>query len=169
LVFAAAGPLWALFTIASRRWRVDAWRATVAVAVTGGAAAVPLWLLFGDGAALLAQGWRVIGTQALVQGALSGLLAVHAFGRTAALLGPGRAAVFPAMVPALAVLAGVPVAGEWLEAVQWLGLATVLAGLPLAHGVVPPGFMTRTACRPYTDSCSRHHGRTGTYEMGNLS
>ncbi|NGM23246.1 DMT family transporter [Roseomonas stagni] len=138
LIFAAAGLLWALFTIASRRWKVDAWRATTAVAVIGGAAALPLWLAFGDGPALLAQGWRVIGTQALVQGALSGLLAVHAFGRAAALLGPARAAIFPAMVPALAVLAGIPVAGEWPEPVQWLGLATVLAGLPLAMGLWRP-------------------------------
>lgn len=136
LIFAAAGLLWALFTITARRWKVDAWRATVAVAVLGGAMAVPLYLLFGDAPALLAQDWRVVGTQALVQGALSGLLAVFAFGRAVVLLGPVRAAVFPAMVPALAVLAGIPVAGEWPEPVQWLGLATVLAGLPLAMGLL---------------------------------
>jgi drug/metabolite transporter (DMT)-like permease len=136
LIFAAAGLLWSLFTVASRRWKVDPWRATIAVAVIGGAAALPLWLVCGDGPALLAQGWRVIGTQALVQGALSGLLAVYAFGRAAAALGPARAAMFPAMVPALAVLAGIPVTGEWPEPVQWLGLATVLAGLPLAMGLI---------------------------------
>jgi drug/metabolite transporter (DMT)-like permease len=136
LIFAAAGLLWALFTIASRRWRVDAWRATVAVALLGGAAAVPLWLVFGDAPRLAAQGVGVIATQALVQGALSGLLAVFAFGRAVALLGPARAAMFPAMVPALAVLAGIPVTGEWPEPIQWLGLLTVVAGLPLAMGMV---------------------------------
>ncbi len=136
LMFAAAGVLWALFTIASRRWRVDPWRATVAVAVLGGLAALPLWLLLGDAQALLAQGPRVIATQAVVQGALSGLLAVFAFSWAVALLGPVRAAMFPAMVPALAVLAGIPVAGEWPEAVQWLGLGAVLAGLPLAMGLL---------------------------------
>jgi drug/metabolite transporter (DMT)-like permease len=136
LIFAAAGLFWAAFTIAARRWQVDAWRATVAVALLGGLAAVPLWLVFGDAPALLAQGWGVIATQALVQGALSGLLAVYAFGRAVAVLGPVRAAMFPAMVPALAVLAGIPVAGEWPEPVQWLGLTTVLAGLPLAMGLL---------------------------------
>lgn len=136
LLFAEAGLLWALFTIFARRWRVDAWRATVAVAVVGGAASLPLWLLLGDAGALLAQGPRVIATQALVQGALSGLLAVFAFGRAVALLGPSRAALFPAMVPALAVLAGVPVAGEWPEAMQWVGLGVVLVGLPVAAGVL---------------------------------
>lgn len=136
LMFAGAGLLWALFTIACRAWRVPAWRATVLVALLGGAASVPLWLLFGDAAALLAQGWRAIGIQALVQGALSGLLAVHAFGRAVVLLGPVRAAMFPAMVPALAILAGIPVAGEWPDATQWLGLGAVLAGLPLAMGLI---------------------------------
>jgi drug/metabolite transporter (DMT)-like permease len=136
LLFAAAGLLWASFTIMARRWRVDPWRATVAVALLGGAAALPAWLLLGDAPALLAQGGAVLATQALVQGALSGLLAVFAFGRAAALLGPSRAALFPAMVPALAVLAGIPVAGEWPEPVQWLGLGIVVAGLPVAAGVL---------------------------------
>ncbi|PWS37456.1 EamA/RhaT family transporter [Falsiroseomonas bella] len=136
LLFAAAGLLWALFTIACRAWRVDAWHATVAVAVLGGAAIIPVWLWLGDAPALAAQGWSVIATQALVQGALSGVLAVFAFGRAVVLLGPARAAMFPAMVPALAVLAGIPVAGEWPEPVQWLGLTTVLCGLPLAMGLM---------------------------------
>lgn len=136
LLFAAAGLLWALFTVASRRWRVDPGRATLAVALLGGAMALPLWLALGDAPALLAQGWQVLATQAVVQGALSGLLAVFAFSRSVALLGPSRAAMFPAAVPAMAVLAGIPVAGEWPEPVQWLGLATVLLGLPLAMGLL---------------------------------
>lgn len=139
LLFAGAGLLWALFTIVSRAWRVDAWGVTMVVALLGGAAMVPAWLVLGDAPALLSQGWGVIGTQALVQGALSGLLAVFAFGRAVALLGPVRAATFPAMVPALAVLAGIPVTGEWPEPVQWLGLLTVLLGLPLAMGLLGAG------------------------------
>jgi drug/metabolite transporter (DMT)-like permease len=137
LSFAAAGLLWAGFTVLSRRWGVGAWPATLAVAVFGGAVALPLWLVFGDPAALLAQGSRVLLTQAVVQGALSGLLAVYAFGKAIAILGPARAAIVPALVPGLAVLAGIPVAGEWPDAVQWLGLAVVMAGLPLALGLLP--------------------------------
>jgi drug/metabolite transporter (DMT)-like permease len=136
LAFAGAGLLWALFTIASRAWRVDPMRATAVVALLGGAATVPLWLVFGDAGALAAQGARVIVTQALVQGALSGLFAVYAFSRAVALLGPVRAALFPALVPVLAVLAGIPVAGEWPDAWQTAGLAVVMAGLPVAMGLV---------------------------------
>jgi drug/metabolite transporter (DMT)-like permease len=136
LLFAAAGLLWALFTIASRAWRVDAWRVTVVVALLGGAAILPAWLVLGDAPALLAQGWGVIGTQAVVQGcALRPACRLRLRpGRRAARA--VRAAMFPAMVPALAVLAGIPVTGEWPEPVQWLGLLTVLLGLPLAMGLL---------------------------------
>jgi drug/metabolite transporter (DMT)-like permease len=85
---------------------------------------------------LAAQGVRVIAVQALLPCALSGLVAVFAFGRAVALLGPARAAMFSAMVPALAVLIGIPVTGEWPDPLQWTGLAIVLAGLPLAMGLV---------------------------------
>ena len=67
---------------------------------------------------------------------LVGVLAVYAFARAVLLLGAARAAMFPAMVPAVAVLFGIPVAGEWPEPAQWLGLGIVLAGLPLAMGLL---------------------------------
>jgi drug/metabolite transporter (DMT)-like permease len=139
LCFVAAGLLWALFTVASRRWRVDPLAATAVVSVLGGLVAVPLWLALGDASALLAQGWGVIGVQALVQGPLSGVLAVYAFSRAVAALGAARAALFPAMVPVVAVLLGLPVAGEWPTAGQWLGLAVVMAGLPVAMGLLRRG------------------------------
>lgn len=136
LAFAAAGLLWAGFTVASRRFRVDALGATAVVSVLGGVASLGLWLGFGDPAAMLAQGWRVLALQAVVQGGVVGVLAVYAFAQAVARLGAARAAMFPAMVPAIAVLFGIPVTGEWPEPAQWLGLGIVLAGLPLAMGLL---------------------------------
>ena len=127
-----AGLLWAGFTVASRRMRADALTATAVVSVLGGAASHGLWLGFGDPAAMLAQGWRVLAVQAVVQGGVGGVLAVYAFARAVALLGAARAAMAPAVVPALAVVFGIPVAGEWPEPAQWLWLGVVMAGLPLA-------------------------------------
>jgi len=136
LLFVAAGLLWAGFTVAGRAWRVDPLQATAVVSVLGGLASLGLWLGFGDPAAMLAHGPRVLLVQALVQGALTGVGAVYAFARAVKALGAARAAVYPAMVPAIAVLAGIPVAGEWPTPQQALGLGIVLAGLPLAMGIV---------------------------------
>jgi drug/metabolite transporter (DMT)-like permease len=113
LCFAAAGLLWAAFTVLGRRWGVAPMAATAVVSVVGGAIAVLVFLAFGDAGALLAQGPRVILTQAVVQGPLSGILAVYAFARAVAALGAARAALFTALVPGVAVLLGVPAAGEW--------------------------------------------------------
>ena len=137
LAFAAAGLLWAGFTIACRAWGVDPLRATAVVAVLGGVASVPLWRGFGDPSAMFALGGRVLVTQALVQGVLSGVVAVYAYGRAVAALGAARAAIFAALVPVMAVIAGVPIAGEWPVGLQWPGLAIVLAGLSLAMGLLP--------------------------------
>jgi hypothetical protein len=52
-----------------------------------------------------------------------------------AVLGAARAAMFLAMVPAVAVLFGIPVPSERPKSMQWLGLAVVLAGPPLAMGL----------------------------------
>ncbi|MDO9709454.1 DMT family transporter [Paracraurococcus lichenis] len=136
LAFAAAGLLWAGYTLASRLFRADPLTATAVVSVLGGVASLGLWLGFGDPAAMLAQGWRVLALQAAIQGGLVGALSVFAFSRAVALLGAARAAMFPAMVPAFAVLFGIPVAGEWPEAAQWIGLGVVMAGLPVAMGLL---------------------------------
>jgi drug/metabolite transporter (DMT)-like permease len=72
----------------------------------------------------------------LVQGVLSGVVAVILFTRAVALLGASSAAIFPALVPAATILIGIPVAGEWPTAGQWLGLAVVSGGLLIAVGAV---------------------------------
>jgi drug/metabolite transporter (DMT)-like permease len=49
------------------------------------------------------------------------------------LLGAGRAAVFPAIVPALALLVGWLLIGEPPTVLQAVGLVTVLSGFYLAQ------------------------------------
>lgn len=76
--------------------------------------------------------------QALVQGLLSGVVAVLAFTAAARGLGASRAAAFPALVPVTATLIGIPVAGEWPGVVQAAGLAVVVGGMVLAVGLWAP-------------------------------
>ncbi len=77
--------------------------------------------------------------QVLVQGLLAGVLSVIAYTHAVRLIGAARAAVFPALVPAAAILIGIPVAGEWPTGLQWVGLSLVSAGLLVAIGVVRIG------------------------------
>ena len=79
------------------------------------------------------QGCRRTRWQALGQGILAGPAALYLFAVSIQLLGAGRAAVFPAMVPALALLVGWLLIGEAPTTLQGAGLVTVLLGFYLAQ------------------------------------
>ena len=142
-MFAGAGLMWAAFTILSKRWGVNPIAGTAAVSIVSAAIYAPIYLI--------SVGWRhlasvpptILGPQVVVQGVLTGVLAVIAYSRAVQLLGPGRAAVFPALVPAAAILLGVPVAGEWPNTLQLTGLALVTAGLLIAIGLLRAPAWTR--------------------------
>lgn len=136
VLFAAAGLSWATFTVLLRRWRMDPLAATSAVCVLSAAVVIPAYLLFGAPDRLAAIGAGPLATQIVVQGLLAGALAVIAYGQAVASLGAGRAAIFPALVPAFSLLTGVPVTGEMPTAPQLIGIAIVSIGLLLALDVV---------------------------------
>src|SRR5262249_36208235 len=88
---------------------------------------------FGGPARLVAAGLHENVLQALGQGILAGPAALYLFAISIQLLGAGRAAVFPAMVPALALLVGWLLIGEAPTALQGAGLFTVLLVFSLAQ------------------------------------
>jgi drug/metabolite transporter (DMT)-like permease len=133
-MFAAAGALWAGFTILARRWGLKALPATAAVATVSMLAVVPWHLATQDLSRIAALAPAALLTQVLVQGVLSGIVAVVFFTRAAELLGPAPAAIFPALVPAAAILLGIPVTGEWPTAWQTAGLVVVSLGLLVTIG-----------------------------------
>ena len=67
--------------------------------------------------------------QVLVQGLLTGIISMIAFGRAIQILGAGRATLFPALGPGSAVLIGIPVVGELPTGLQIGGLLVVTLGL----------------------------------------
>jgi drug/metabolite transporter (DMT)-like permease len=141
-MFVAAGLLWACFTTFTRRWGVKALPATAAVSVLSCALILPVYAATTGFDRLLALPTATLLTQVLIQGVLSGVVAVIAYTRAAELLGPARAAIFPALVPAAAIIIGIPVTGEIPTIVQLSGLALVSFGLLVAIGVV--SFMKRS-------------------------
>jgi drug/metabolite transporter (DMT)-like permease len=135
-MFVAAGLMWAGFTILSRRWGISPLGATAAVSVISLLIYTPFYLGFVGFGRLLAQPWSVLVPQIVVQGLLSGVVAVIAYSAAVQRLGAGRAAAFPALVPAVAIILGIPIAEEWPTALQLSGLVVVTLGLGLASGLM---------------------------------
>ena len=128
-LFMAAGALFALYSVLSRRWNVGPMHATGSVTVIAGILFLPPYLAFHGLHNLLALPWPMLVAQILVQGLLTGIISMIAFGRAIQILGAGRATLFPALVPGSAVLIGIPVVGEWPNGLQIGGLLVVTLGL----------------------------------------
>jgi len=136
LMFGASSLLWATFTLLLRAWRVEAARATAVVSVMSCVLASPIYLAVRgiDHLAALPVGPIVV--QGLTQGLIQGVITIMAYSKAVALLGVSRAVLFPAIVPAVSVLIGIPLVGEIPDAVQIAGILTVSVGLLIAVGVL---------------------------------
>lgn len=84
------------------------------------------------GARLLAVAPSVLWTEVLVQGVIASAGTLYAYAKMVSLLGPARAAVFPALAPGLAALMAWPVLGHVPAVGETIGLAVVVAGLLLS-------------------------------------
>jgi drug/metabolite transporter (DMT)-like permease len=132
LAFVTAGLLFATFGMLLRLWQITPMRA---VAVTSVVALVDLpihWLAFGF-ERMIELGLIENLVQAVAQGIFAGAGAIYLFTRSVVLLGAGRAAVFPSLVPGFTLLIGFLVLGEVPSAAQLLGFAIVLIGFRLAQ------------------------------------
>jgi len=136
LLFFTSSLLWAGFTLLLRHWRLSAMRATAVVAVLSMVGTTAIYLpLMGTGhVAALPLGALLF--QGLVQGGLQGVITMLAYGQAVLLLGVSRAVLFPAIVPAVSVIAGIPIVGEIPGVLQVTGLCIVTFGLLVTIGVV---------------------------------
>lgn len=139
LLFVAAGLSWAIFTVLLKRWGVSGIAATAVVSLLSAGLVVPGFIAFDTFSRLAALDSGTLLTQIVVQGVFSGVLAVIAYGKAVEHLGASRAALFPALVPAAALIAGIPVAGEVPSLPEWSGAALASLGLAVAMGVVRLG------------------------------
>ena len=136
LLFFASSLLWAGFTLLLRYWRLSALRATAAVAVLSMAIATPVYLLWKGTGHLMALPLGALVFQGLVQGGLQGVITMVAYSQAVVLLGVSRAVLFPAIVPAISVLVGIPIVGEIPGALQVAGLVLVTIGLLITIGTL---------------------------------
>jgi len=128
-MFLVAGTFWSGFGILLRKHRLDPVLATAVIAFSALVTFVPVYLWQTGGAGLLALDRQVLMTEALVQGVVAGVGTLLSYAAMVRILGPSRAAIFPALAPGLAALIAWPVLGLVPGPLELLGLATVMAGL----------------------------------------
>lgn len=132
LMFLAAGTLWAGFGIVLRKHRLDPLLATAVVSLSALLTYVPVYFVSVGVGRLMSVAPHVFWTEVLVQGVIAGAGTLFTYAKMVSLLGPGRAALFPALAPGLAALMAWPVLGHVPTAVETTGLVIVMAGLILA-------------------------------------
>jgi drug/metabolite transporter (DMT)-like permease len=131
-MFLAAGTLWAGFGIVLRKHRLDPLLATAVVSLSALLTYVPVYFVSVGTARLMAVAPQVFWTEVLVQGVIAGAGTLFTYAKMVSLLGPGRAAIFPALAPGLAALMAWPVLGHVPTPAESIGLLVAMCGLILA-------------------------------------
>jgi drug/metabolite transporter (DMT)-like permease len=132
LIFVLTGFMFAGFGALLRYWRVSALSAAAVINVLS-LLLFPVYAASGALARVTAIGFGENALQAFSQGILAGPGAMYLFVFSIQRLGVARAAVFPAIVPALTLLVGWLLLGEPPTILQAAGLVTVLSGFYLAQ------------------------------------
>jgi drug/metabolite transporter (DMT)-like permease len=132
LLFMTAGLMWATFGMLVKLWRLDSARATRVSCFFALIIFAPLHgLLYGYGN-MLSAGLTENFIQIGVQGVLAGALAMYLYSRAVAILGAGRTAIFPSLVPGLTLLIAFLTFGVVPTLAQLAGLGVVMLGFWLA-------------------------------------
>jgi drug/metabolite transporter (DMT)-like permease len=131
-MFIAAGTLWAGFGIVLRQHRLDPLLATAVVSLSALLTYVPAYFVFAGASRLLQVAPQVLWTEVLVQGVIAGSGTLFTYAKMVSLLGPARAAVFPALAPGLAALMAWPVLGHVPATAEAVGLLVAMTGLVVA-------------------------------------
>ena len=132
LLFATAGLFWATFGILLRYWHVSGARAVALVGVISVVVFAPLHALFVGYSGILRMSLAENLLQVFVQGLIAGVLPIYLFARAVVLLGAGRTATFPALVPVFSLLIGYAALGVIPTIAQVIGMVIVLIGFRFA-------------------------------------
>lgn len=131
LYFLVGALAWATFTMATKAWKVDALHATAIVAVLSCVGYVPYYVLNGHLDHLMNVPPTDILLQAIVQGVLTAIIALWAYGKAIAYLGASRAGFFPILAPVVGTLIAVPLLNETPSLNQIIGMTVVCIGFLL--------------------------------------
>jgi drug/metabolite transporter (DMT)-like permease len=128
LLFVTAGFFWAMFGTLLRYWRVSGVRAVALVGFLSVVVYAPLYALFVGFGGLLHMSLAENLVQVVAQSLIAGALPIYLFARAVILLGAGRAATFPALVPGFGLIIGFLALGVVPSLAQLIGLVIVVVG-----------------------------------------
>jgi drug/metabolite transporter (DMT)-like permease len=129
LLFIAAGTMWAGFGILLRKHKLNPMLATAVISFAALITYVPLYLILTGAQSLRSASLPTVLTQVLVQGVIAGGGTLYTYGKMVSLLGPARAAIFPALAPGIAALMAWPVLGHLPNHAELTGLTLAIVGL----------------------------------------
>src|SRR5215472_17887400 len=107
-MFIAAGLLWACYTVAMRKARLDGLHAAAIAAVASLITYVPAYaIIFGTG--LLNAPWHDLALQAFVHGLLTAVISLMLYGRAVSILGASNGSAFAALAPVMTAILAIPI------------------------------------------------------------
>jgi drug/metabolite transporter (DMT)-like permease len=124
--------MFASFGMLLRKWQVPPMRAAVVVSVVSLVILPIYWAAVGFDRIIAMGVWENL-LQVVFQGFMAGPGAIYLFTRSIVMLGAGRAAVFPTLVPPFVLLIGWLALGIVPTAFQLIGLLIVLLGFRLTQ------------------------------------
>jgi drug/metabolite transporter (DMT)-like permease len=136
--------MWACYTVAIRRARMDGLHAAAIAAVVSLLFYLPVYLAFFENGLFHVPMVDLV-FQALYQGVLVAAVSLALYGRAIRLLGASNAAAFVALGPIMATLMAIPVLGEWPSSVAWVAILIIATGVYLASGGPLPATRLRSS------------------------
>lgn len=138
LMFIGGAFVWACYTVAMRRARLDGLHAAAIAAVGNLVFYLPVYVVVA-GAGIVEAPLTDIALQAFVQGFLTAVISLLLYGRAVSILGASSGAAFPALCPAMTAIMAIPILGEWPSPMDWITIILISAGVYLVSGAPLPG------------------------------
>jgi len=133
VLFLGGALLWACYTVAMRRARLDGLHAAAIAAVVTLVLYLPIYAAVA-GASIFKAPLTDIALQAFVQGVLTAVISLVLYGRAVSILGASGGAAFPALCPAMTAVLAIPILGEWPTAIDWIAIILISAGVYVVSG-----------------------------------
>jgi len=131
LYLIAGAAMWAAYAVRLARGTLTSVQAAALVCVWSAAVYVPLYMLSGA-SQLGGATWGEIAFQVLYQGVLMSVVAIFAFNRAVAMLGPAAATAIIALIPVLATALAWPILNETPSPLACVAIGVITCGVAFA-------------------------------------